>query len=135
MAFAGALAGGGAALYYLSGDTEFFHATYQTLPQEGFNGIPIALLAVNNPIGVIFSGLFMSMLNIAGQQLKNLTAILPDETVLGKVTDVIENTASNLLEITKADGEKVLIPNIPVFVNRVDLENEKIFITPIEGLI
>ncbi len=74
MALAGLLSGGGAALYYLSGSTEFFHATYQSLPQEGFNGIPIALLAVNNPLGVIFSGLFMSMLNIAGQQLKNLTS-------------------------------------------------------------
>ncbi|MBQ8503994.1 MAG: ABC transporter permease [Clostridia bacterium] len=74
MAIAGALSGGGASLYYLSGNTEFFHATYQSLPAEGFNGIPIALLAANNPIGVIFSGLFMSMLNIAGQQLKNLTA-------------------------------------------------------------
>lgn len=74
MAFAGALAGGGAALYYLSGDTEFFHATYQTLPQEGFNGIPVALLASNNPIGVIFTGLFMSCLGVAGQRLKDLTA-------------------------------------------------------------
>lgn len=68
-------------------------------------------------------------------QLKNLTAILPDETVLGKVTDIIENTASNLLEITKADGEKVLVPNIPVFVEKVDLTDGKIYITPIEGLI
>ncbi len=74
MAAAGALSGGGAALYYLSGNTEFFHATYQSLPTEGFNGIPIALLAVNNPIAVVFTGLFMSTLNIAGQQLKNLTA-------------------------------------------------------------
>lgn len=74
MALAGLLSGGGAALYYLSGNTEFFHATYQSLPQEGFNGIPIALLAINNPLGVIFSGLFMSMLNISGQQLKNLTS-------------------------------------------------------------
>lgn len=73
MAFAGALSGGGAALYYLSGNTEFFWSTYQSLPTEGFNGIPIALLASNNPIGVIFTGLFMSVLSVAGQQLKNLT--------------------------------------------------------------
>ena len=32
------------------------------------------LLAVNNPIGVIFAGMFMSLLNINGQQLTNLTA-------------------------------------------------------------
>lgn len=68
-------------------------------------------------------------------QLKGLTVVLPDESELGKVTDVIENNASNLLEITKTDGEKVLVPNIPVFVSGVDLENEKIHITPIEGLI
>ena len=74
MAIAGALAGGGASLYYLSGNTEFFWTTYQSLPAEGFNGIPVALLALNNPIGVIFAGLFMAMLNIIGLQLTNLTA-------------------------------------------------------------
>ena len=74
MAIAGGLAGGGAALYWLSGNTEFFWSTYQSLPAAGFNGIPVALLAANNPIGVIFSSLFMSLLEIAGQQLKTFTA-------------------------------------------------------------
>lgn len=74
MAIAGALSGAAASLYYLAGNTEFFWSTYQSLPSEGFNGIPVALLANNNPIAVIFSGCFMSMLNIAGQQLKTLTA-------------------------------------------------------------
>jgi len=74
MAIAGSLAGGGAALYWLSGNTEFFWSTYQALPAAGFNGIPVALLAINNPIGVIFSGIFMAMLNIVGQQLTGLTA-------------------------------------------------------------
>ena len=74
MAIAGSLSGAGAALYWLSGNTEFFWSTYQSLPAIGFNGIPVALLAVNNPIGVIFSGIFMSMLNIIGLQLTNLTA-------------------------------------------------------------
>ena len=40
----------------------------------GFNGIPVALLAVNNPIAVIFTGIFMAMLDIVGLQLTNLTA-------------------------------------------------------------
>ena len=74
MAIAGSLAGAAGALYYLSGNTEFFWSTYQTLPVEGFNGIPVALLAANHPIGVIFTGLFMSMLDVSGSQLKNLTA-------------------------------------------------------------
>lgn len=74
MAIAGALAGAGAALYWLAGNTEFFWNTYQTLPATGFNGIPVALLAANNPIAVIFTGVFMSMLDIVGLQLTKLTA-------------------------------------------------------------
>ncbi|MDE6260272.1 MAG: ABC transporter permease [Oscillospiraceae bacterium] len=74
MAIAGALSGAGAALYCLAGNTEFFWSTYQSLPAEGFNGIPVALLAANSPIGVVFTGCFMSMLNIVGLQLTNLTA-------------------------------------------------------------
>ena len=74
MAIAGILSGGGAALYWLSGNTEFFWSTYQSLPATGFNGIPVALLAINNPIGVIFTGIFMAMLDIVGQQLAGLTA-------------------------------------------------------------
>ena len=74
MAIAGSLAGGGAALYWLSGNTEFFWSTYQALPAIGFNGIPVALLAVNNPIAVVFSGIFMAMLDIVGQNLTGFTA-------------------------------------------------------------
>ena len=74
MAIAGALSAAGAALYWLSGNTEFYWSTYQALPAAGFNGIPVALLAVNNPIAVIFTGIFMAMLDIVGQQLTGLTA-------------------------------------------------------------
>ena len=74
MAIAGALSGAAAALYFLSGNTEFFWSTYQSLPAVGFNGIPVALLAGNHPIAVIFTGMFMSMLDICGLQLTKLTA-------------------------------------------------------------
>lgn len=74
MGIAGALSAAGASLYYLAGNTEFFWSTYQSLPSVGFNGIPVALLALCNPIGVIFAAFFMSMLNICGLQLSNLTA-------------------------------------------------------------
>ena len=74
MAIAGSLAAAGASLYWLSGNTEFFWSTYQALPAAGFNGIPVALLAVNNPIGVVFTGIFMAMLNIVGQNLTGFTA-------------------------------------------------------------
>lgn len=74
MVIAGALASAGGCLYFLSGNTEFYWSTYMSLPADGFNGIPVALLAANHPIGVIFTGIFMSMLNVAGLQIKYLTA-------------------------------------------------------------
>ena len=74
MGIAGGLSAAGASLYYLAGNTEFFWSTYQSLPAIGFNGIPVALLALCNPIGVIFAAFFMSMLDICGLQLSNLTA-------------------------------------------------------------
>ena len=74
MAISGALAAGGAALYWLSGNTEFYWSTYQSLPAAGFNGIPVALLAVNNPIAVVFTAIFMAMLDIVGLQLTGFTA-------------------------------------------------------------
>ena len=111
MALAGALAAGGAALYHLSGNTEFFWNTYQSLPSEGFNGIPVALLAVNNPIGVIFSAIFMSMLSICGQQLTNLTAY--NEYITDVIIAVIVYLSAFMLvikmwlnKVRKASGEK-----------------------------
>ena len=73
MAIAGGLSAAAGALYYLAGNTEFYWSTYQSLPAAGFSGIAVALLAVNNPIGVIFAGSFMSMLTICGTQLTYLT--------------------------------------------------------------
>lgn len=97
MAIAGALAGLGGTLYYLSGNTEFFWSTYQSLPGEGFNGIAVALLAVNNPIAVIFTGVFMSLLDIAGLQLTNLTAY--NEYITGIIIAVIVYLAAFSLVI------------------------------------
>lgn len=73
MALAGALSGAAASLYYLSGNPEFFWSTYQSLPAAGFNGIAVALLGACNPIAVIFTGMFMSMLEVIGSQITFLT--------------------------------------------------------------
>lgn len=73
MAIAGALAGAGAALYYLSGSTEFHWQTYLSLPGEGFTGIAVALLGACNPIANIFTGMFLSTLDVAGSKLSFFT--------------------------------------------------------------
>ena len=68
MLIAGALAGIGGALYYLSGTGQY--AVEKTLLGMGFNGIPVALLASSNPVGTIFSALFVSYIQIGGDALQ-----------------------------------------------------------------
>ena len=70
MAIAGGLASIGGALYYLNPGIEFkFSSAYMSLPSYGFNGIPVALLASSNPLGVIFAGLFLRYLAKGGDSL------------------------------------------------------------------
>ena len=65
MIIAGALAGLGGALLYLAGAGKSI-TVVDVLAQEGFNGIPVALLGLHNPIGIIFSGLLIAHLNVGG---------------------------------------------------------------------
>ena len=114
MAIAGALSAAGAALYYLSGNTELFWSTYQSLPAIGFNGIPVAMLALTNPIGVIFTALFMSMLNIIGLQITSLTAyneyitdvIIAVIVYLSAFSLLIKQFISKRMSRKKKEGEK-----------------------------
>ncbi len=70
MAIAGGLAAIGGALYYLNPGIELkFTSVYSKLPDYGFNGIPVALLASNNPFGVVFAGLFLRYLGQGGDNL------------------------------------------------------------------
>lgn len=65
MTISGALAGIGGGLYYLSGVATY--VILKVLQPMGFNGIPVALLASSHPIGVIFSALFISYIQIGGE--------------------------------------------------------------------
>ena len=53
---------------------------------------------------------------------------------IGEVVNIIESAAQNLLVIKNGEKE-ILVPKCDAFVDRVDLEEKKIYITPIEGLI
>ena len=66
MTIAGALAGLGAGLFYLSGSKEWEPLVSTALPAAGFNGISVALLASSNPIGCIFSAIFISHITTGG---------------------------------------------------------------------
>lgn len=82
MAIAGALAGIGAGLYFLSGASEWNPQVATALPAIGFNGIPVALLAMSNPIGVVFSAIFVAHISVGG-------AYLPTKFYQPEIADLI----------------------------------------------
>lgn len=63
-----------------------------------------------------------------------LNAVTIDGEEIGEVVDIQEKSAQNLIVIKKDDKE-ILVPKCDAFVDRVDLDEKKIYITPIEGLI
>lgn len=68
MVISGALAGLGGGIYYLSGTAQF--TIVKSLLAMGFNGIPVALLATSNPVGIIFSSLFVSYIQVGGEAMQ-----------------------------------------------------------------
>ena len=72
MMISGAMAGLGGGLYYLAG-TAAYNIQKVLLPM-GFNGISVALLAMSNPIGAIFSALFISYIQVGGESLQPVFA-------------------------------------------------------------
>ena len=72
MVIAGALAGLGGGIYYLAGTAEY--TIQKLLLPMGFNGISVALLATSNPIGTIFSALFISYIQVGGESLQPVFA-------------------------------------------------------------
>ncbi|MBR2787678.1 MAG: ribosome maturation factor RimM [Erysipelotrichaceae bacterium] len=67
--------------------------------------------------------------------LKDLDVYADDEKI-GKVLNVESGLRNNNLRVLKAeDNKEYLIPFIPVFIKKVDLEERRIDINRIEGLI
>ena len=68
MVIAGGLAGIGGGIYYLSGTAQY--TIDKMLLPMGFNGIPVALLAISNPAATIFSALFVSYIQVGGDAMQ-----------------------------------------------------------------
>ncbi len=60
--------------------------------------------------------------------------IVSDKGIRGEVTSISEGVQYNYLEVKK-DDKKYYIPNIDAFIEKVDLEQKKIYIKEIEGLL
>ena len=69
MMISGALAGIGGALNFMSG-TGLSMSIVDALAAEGFTGISVAFLGLNHPIGIIFSGVFVSYIFLGGARIQ-----------------------------------------------------------------
>ena len=58
-----------------------------------------------------------------------------DGNKIGIIRDINEVPQGIILEIEKLDKKVAYIPFVEEFIKEVDLENEKVIITPIEGLL
>lgn len=72
MAIAGGLAGVAGALMYLAPSSGMHMHVEEVLAAQGFNGIAVALLGQSNPIGIIFTGLFVAYITEGGRHLQSL---------------------------------------------------------------
>lgn len=69
------------------------------------------------------------------QELIGLSVVDRDTgRVYGTLTDVSQTGANDVYHITDGEGQEWLIPAIPQVIQSVDLEGEKMIITPLEGL-
>ncbi len=65
MMIAGAMAGVAGGLIYLAGSGKYIEVV-DYLAGEGFTGISVALLGLSHPVGILFSGLFISYITNGG---------------------------------------------------------------------
>lgn len=69
------------------------------------------------------------------QDLIGLEVIDADnQIVYGKIEDVLQTGANDVYHIKNDNGKSYYIPAIPDVIDKVDLNDEKMYITPLEGL-
>ena len=89
------------AICSLAGVTQVLGYTYSlsvlsAMDNYGFDGLAVALLASNNPIGVVFSGLFFGSLKYAGSNLQRVLGV-PTELINIIIGTIILFTAVPLI--------------------------------------
>ncbi len=109
MVISGALAGIGGGLSYLAGAGTGIMVS-DTLAQQGFDGIAVALLGMSNPIAIIFTGILMAYLTVGGLAMQSFGFV---SQVITIITSVIVYFAAFILffsqiiaKLSKGKGQK-----------------------------
>lgn len=107
------------------------HKIFDMITLLGFNDINEVLKYKGEPVYIDKNEIKID--GILNEDLINMD-VYNDESFIGKVTDILNNGVYDILVIEK-EKSKNLIPNIDEFIKKIDLENKKIQINMIEGLI
>lgn len=129
----GAIAGLGGACVYLLPDN-IFKGDITTVWQEGFDGISVAFLANNNPIGIIFSGIFIAFLQVCG---KGLTPGIGYDSSVANITIsiILYISAFSLLiyNLLMKDRKKEDDSAVQPLVTETNTVNSETDSTPVTG--
>ncbi|MFD7971661.1 ribosome maturation factor RimM [Streptomyces clavifer] len=68
-------------------------------------------------------------------QLMDLDVVLADGTEIGRITEITHLPSQDLFIVERPDGSEVMIPFVEEIVSEIDLEEQRVVITPPPGLI
>ncbi|MFF5894388.1 ribosome maturation factor RimM [Streptomyces argenteolus] len=68
-------------------------------------------------------------------QLMDLDVVLADGTEIGRITEISHLPSQDLFIVERPDGSEVMVPFVEEIVSEIDLEEQRIVITPPPGLI
>ena len=104
------------------------HKMFDMITLVGFANINEVLKYKNMPVYINKKDLKID--GYLDEDLIGLSVYVKDK-LIGKVTDIIKNSKYSILVIT----DKNMVPNLPEFIEKVDIDKHKIIIKEIEGLI
>ena len=93
----------------------------------------LKLGSVGNEVKAIQEKLNLKIDGILDEDIIGLNAI-SNKKEIGIVTEILKSKAHDILVVEK-NNKRNLIPYINEFIEKIDLENKKIFIKEIEGLL
>ena len=107
------------------------HKIFDMITLLGFNDINEVLKYKGEPVYIDKNEIKID--GILNEELIDMD-VYNDDTFIGRVTDILNNGVYDILVIEK-EKTKNLVPNIKEFIKNIDLNERKIEINMIEGLI
>ncbi|MGM0445564.1 MAG: ribosome maturation factor RimM [Bacillota bacterium] len=113
----------------------WYHKSFVILKLKGIDDIGAALKYRNYEVMIKED----ELLPLAEEQyyiddLIDMEVLLPDESILGKVLNVLDTKGTDIL-VVKGHKKEYMIPMSKEYIIEIDLENNKIYIDPVNNIL